>query len=182
MHRPYARRRRNARQIASPGIPGLPDALSNGGRATRGHAMADGSRTCAQLDLRPRLMARLLLAGLALACASADARAAISVDSASYRAGTLTVEGHTSKARRTGDARRNLSSALGLESGASQFRIRYRPHHCTMRLQSGMDIFHATAGSFHPCDDVREIVLRPRSSLECRGHRGKHTDAASVEG
>ena len=63
--------------------------------------MAHELRTGAQLDLRPRLMAKLILVGLALACASADARAAISVDSASYKAGLLTVEGHTTKAHQT---------------------------------------------------------------------------------
>ena len=94
-------------------------------------------------------MARLLLAGLALACASADARAAISVDSASYKAGLLTVEGHTSKAHQTVTLD-GIYRARSDESGSFRFRIRYRPHHCTMRLRSGMDIFHATAGNCHP--------------------------------
>ena len=59
--------------------------------------MAHVSKTCAQADLRPRLMPRLALAGLALICASFDARAAISVDHAGYKGGILTVDGHTTK-------------------------------------------------------------------------------------
>ena len=51
--------------------------------------------------LRPRLMPRLALAGLALICASFDARAAISVDHAGYKGGILTVDGHTTKAHQT---------------------------------------------------------------------------------
>lgn len=111
--------------------------------------MAHVSKTCAQADLRPRLMPRLALAGLALICASFDARAAISVDHAGYKGGILTVDGHTTKAHQTVTLD-GIYRARSDGSGSFRFRIRYRPLHCTMRLRSGTDIFHATAGNCRP--------------------------------
>ena len=63
--------------------------------------MAHVSRTNGEAGLGPRLIPGLVLAGLALICTSADARAAISVDHAGYKGGILTAEGRTTKAHQT---------------------------------------------------------------------------------
>ena len=102
-------------------------ALSNGEtRATQGgDAMAHVSRTSAETG-RPRLIPGLVLAGVALICTSADARAAISVDQAGYKAGILTVEGRTTKAHQTVTLD-GIYRARSDGSGSFRFRIRYRP-------------------------------------------------------
>jgi hypothetical protein len=140
-----------ARQIASLDESGAHGALSNGvTRATQGgEPMAHVSRTSGEAGRGPRLIPGLVLAGLALICTSADARAAINVDHAGYKGGILTVEGRTTKAHQTVTLD-GLYRARSDGSGSFRFRIRYRPLHCTLRLRSGTDIFHATAGNCRP--------------------------------
>ena len=111
--------------------------------------MAHVSTTSGEAGLGPRLIPGLVLAGLALICTSAAARAAISVDHAGYKGGILTVEGRTTKAHQTVTLD-GIYRARSDGSGSFRFRIRYRPLHCTMRLRSGTDIFHATAGNCRP--------------------------------
>ena len=88
-------------------------------------------------------MLKIIIAALvALVATSAEASGAITVDQAIYRAGILIVKGQTSSAYRTV----TLDGIYRVRSGSSrffQFRVRYRPHNCVVRLRSGTDIFHA---------------------------------------
>ena len=100
---------------------------------------------------------RKLFAVLFLISASFEARAAISVERADYKAGVLVVRGQTTEANETVTLD-GIYRAHSNRLRKFQFRIRYRPHNCTVRLTAGSDIFHATV--VH-CRPMRSRV-RPR--------------------
>jgi hypothetical protein len=77
---------------------------------------------------------------------SAAARAAMKVELAEYRAGTLLLRGHIAEPHETVTLD-GVYRARSDQSGAFEFRIHYRPHACTVRLISGTDIFHATVAN-----------------------------------
>lgn len=93
---------------------------------------------------------------LFLASLSVEARAAISVERAQYRAGVLVVRGQTTEANKTVTLD-GIYRARSNRMRKFQFRIRYRPRNCTVRLTSGSDIFHATVA---PCRPMRSRSRR----------------------
>lgn len=95
------------------------------------------------------MLHKLVFIVLALISISADARAAIIVERADYRAGVLVVSGQVAKPHRTV----TLDGIYRTRSDRSrrfQFRIRYRPYNCTIRLRSDADIFHAAVANCRP--------------------------------
>jgi hypothetical protein len=98
-----------------------------------------------------------VLVVLFLISASFEARAAISVERADYKAGVLVVRGKTTEANETVTLDGKYR-AYSNRSRKFQFRIGYRPRKCTVRLTAGSDIFHATVTH---CKPMRSQV-RPR--------------------
>jgi hypothetical protein len=90
-----------------------------------------------------KVLQKLFFIAAALIAISADAHAAMKVELAEYRAGTLVLRGHTAEPHETVTLD-GIYRARSDQSGAFEFRIHYRPHACTVRLISGIDIFHAT--------------------------------------
>ena len=80
---------------------------------------------------------------------SFEARAAISVKRAEYNAGLLVVRGQTTEANETVTLD-GIYRAHSNHSRHFQFRIRYRPRNCTVRLTADSDIFHATVAHCRP--------------------------------
>ena len=99
------------------------------------------------------MLYKQLFLALVLISMSAEVRAAISVERADYKAGVLVVTGQTTNSNQTVTLD-GIYRARSDRSRSFQFRIRYRPRNCTVRLRSGPDIFHATVANCQP--------MRPR--------------------
>ena len=88
------------------------------------------------------MVSKLALAFIGVSFMASAAHAAISVQRAEYKGGVLVLSGKTSQPHTTVTLDGTYKARSDSER-SFQFRIRYRPSNCTVRLQSGVDIFHA---------------------------------------
>jgi hypothetical protein len=95
------------------------------------------------------LLHKLFFVAVSMISISTDARAALVVEQAEYRAGTLVVRGKTAMAHQT-ITLDGLYRAQSDSSGEFQFLIHYLPHNCAVRLRSGADIVHAAVAKCRP--------------------------------